>query len=357
MLTAMNHSAAPAGPLVVLAAALIALLLLAVVALVVLRSRAAPPALPPAAPEGARPDARVYRDDLAVFFAHPPGFPGALAPAPPGAPVPLFLPAGATPSVSEGPAGATVARADGPSAAGGVPAVRFLLAMVALALVLIAGAAAAGLLSSGGGNAARATTAPSAAASSRSAEPAVPALAAVPESPAPGESGAGGLAFISLPLGRGDTSARLAFGGLVLERQAVGVTVTYPGIGLSTHGDQSLVHLRLPTFNCLAADAPADPAEAGCVPSVTEFADLPTPALRMSRDGNRLTFSGRVPTYTRPDGTAPVYTGRVYDLTLTVTPGRRLAGNRAVADGALTLGSSTSRRSGDPAVDVLQQGR
>jgi hypothetical protein len=351
MLTAMNSSAAPAGPLVVLAAAVFGLLLLAAVALVLLRGGRAPSSLPEAAPDAGQSDPRVQRDDLAVFFAHPPGFPGALAQAPPGAPVPLFLPVGEASPAHGVRTGATSATAPGGAAPAdsGVPVARFLLAMTALALVLVAGAAAAGLLSAPGATAAGAATTQSA--------PAVPGLPAVPESPAAGEIGAGGLAYLSLPLGRGDTSARLSFGGLVLERQAVGVTVSYPGVGLSTHGNQALVHLRLPTYNCLAADAPAEPAEAGCVPSVTEYADLPTPALRLSRNGRHLVLDGRMPTYTRPNGTAPVYTGRVYDLTLTVTPGRRLAGGRAVAEGVLTLGSSTSRTSGDPAVDVLQRGR
>jgi hypothetical protein len=143
----------------------------------------------------------------------------------------------------------------------------------------------------------------------------------------------------------------------VLERQAVGVTVTYPGVSLTTSGEWALVHLRLPTANCLAAEAPADPAEAGCVPSVTQYADLPTPTLQMFRDGSGLVLSGRIPTYTRPNGSAAAYTGQVYDLTLTVTPGRRLAGGRAVADGVLTLGSGTSRTDGDPSVDVLQRRR
>jgi hypothetical protein len=65
---------------------------------------------------------------------------------------------------------------------------------------------------------------------------------------------------------------------------------------VTTHGALGLAHLRLPTFNCLTADVPSDPVAAGCVPSVTQYADLPTPALQVSDDGTRLSLSGRFPT-------------------------------------------------------------
>jgi hypothetical protein len=148
----------------------------------------------------------------------------------------------------------------------------------------------------------------------------------------------------------------MTFGGVVLERQAVGVTVTYPSVSVTTHGLRALAHVRLPTFNCLAADAPADPVAAGCVPSVTQYADLPTPALRVTDDGTRLALAGDFATYVRPDGSAPVYTGRVYHLTITATSGPRIDGGRFLAEGALTLGTQTARTDGDPVLDVLRHG-
>ena len=131
--------------------------------------------------------------------------------------------------------------------------------------------------------------------------------------------------------------ARLAFGGLVVERQAVGTTVAYPMVSVTAAGDggTALAHVRLPSWNCLAAEAPEDPEAAGCVRSRTEYADLPSPALTVTRDGEDLRLTGRFPTYTRPIGTAPAYTGRVYALTVTVSP----AG--PVRD---TAKSSTARR-------------
>jgi hypothetical protein len=187
--------------------------------------------------------------------------------------------------------------------------------------------------------------------------PPVAALPSVPASPSAGQGGAGRLAFVSVPLDPGDVAARMTFGGVVLERQAVGVTVTYPSVSLTASGSAGLAHVRLPTFNCLAADVPADPGAAGCVPSVTQYADLPTPALRITRDGTRLQLAGEFPTYVRPNGSAPVYTGRVYHLTITAAAGSRVGEGCFVAEGALSLGTQTARTDGDPNVDVLRRGR
>ena len=57
------------------------------------------------------------------------------------------------------------------------------------------------------------------------------------------------------------------------------------------------------------------------------------------------------------NGSGPVPTGRVYDVTLTVSPGRRLGPDRYAAQGVLRLGSGTARTDGDPAHDVLIRGR
>ena len=64
-----------------------------------------------------------------------------------------------------------------------------------------------------------------------------------------------------------------------------------------------------------------------------------------------------MPTYTRPNGSGPTDTGHVYDVTLTVTPGRGLGAGRYVAQGALTLGSATAHTDGDPTRNVLTRGR
>jgi hypothetical protein len=149
----------------------------------------------------------------------------------------------------------------------------------------------------------------------------------------------------------------LSFDGVVLEQQAVGVTMTRPTADLSTDGRRAVLHLRLPTWNCLAPDVPDDPAAAGCVPSVTEFGDLTTLAASPSPDGTSMQLRGRVPTYTRPNGSGPTSTGRVYAVTLTLTPGRRLAPGRYVAEGTLTLGSGRAHTDGDPTRNVLTRDR
>jgi hypothetical protein len=123
-------------------------------------------------------------------------------------------------------------------------------------------------------------------------------------------------------------TARLSFGGVVLEQRAVGVTVTYPDVTVRVGpGPRSAVaHVRLPTFNCLADAPPADPAAAGCVRSLEEFADLATPQLAVVRENNgSLRLSGRFATYTRPNGSPPEYTGRVYALEFRVGSGRTTA--------------------------------
>jgi hypothetical protein len=296
MLDGMDSSAATA-PLVVLGGAGLGLLLVALAAVLLLRPGRRRPA-PSSAVE----------DDLPAFHAHPPGSPGAPArTGTVGGHVPLTTTRGALAPMEGRP---------GPDGGGGVA--RFALGLAALALALIAAAAAVALPSARAGS----TTAPAEAS----------------------KSGA-------------ITGARLSFGSVVLEQQAVGVTMTRPVAGLSTSGRRALLHLRLPTWNCLAPEAPDDPAGAGCVPSVTEFGDLAFPAPPPSSDGRSLLVRGRVPTYTRPNGSGPVYTGRVYDVTLTVSPGRRLGPGRYVAEGVLTLGSGTARTDGDPALDVLTRAR
>lgn len=331
-------SASATAPLVVLGVAGLGLLVVAVAAVLLLRPgrRSAPE------PAGGA----LVEDDLPGFHAHPPGSPGAaVRPVDAGGPVPLARAGGLAAPPAPGPS--TVPSDEG------VRVIRFLLAFVALALALIAAAAAVALPSAWADHAGSA--APHSRAPAGSAV-VVPDLPAVPDSPAPGRPGAGRLAYVSLPVGSGDTRARLSFGEVVLEQQAVGATVTSPAASLTMRGDEALLHLRLPTWNCLAPEEPADPVATGCVPSVTEFGDLPSPALSMFSDGKSLLLQGRVPTYTRPNGGDPEYTGRVYQVTLTVRPGRRLGPSRYVADGVLTLGSGTAHSDGNPLLNVLTRG-
>ncbi|SDO32343.1 hypothetical protein [Geodermatophilus sp. DSM 45219] len=329
----MDPSAPAAVPWVVLAVALLGLAGLAAVALTG-RWRAAPP---PAAPEPRRPRPapRWPDDDLPGFLAAPPGTPAG-PPAPPPAPALDAEPAAAGP--------------DGTGRAVAGAAATALLLVAALA-----GVAAAGR--DGGDPPAQAT--PGARSSWPTPEPATPApsptsLPPVPSDPLPGEGGAGVLADRSVPLDRDGVLARLAFGGIVVERQAVGTTVAYPSVSVTADGGTALAHLRLPTWNCLTAEAPADPAAAGCVRSRTEYADLPSPALTVTREGRDLRLTGRFPTYTRPIGTAPAYTGRVYDLTVTASPAGPVRDGTAPAEGTLFLGTDRAVSLDEPGLGVVR---
>lgn len=133
--------------------------------------------------------------------------------------------------------------------------------------------------------------------------------------------------------------ARLRFGGIVLEERAVGVTVTFPEVVLDTGTDGPVASLELPTWNCLSAEAPEDPVEAGCAPGRTEYAELRSPDLDVTRDGDELRIAGAFPTSTRPTGSGPEATGRTYDLVVTVRPdGDAAADRRVPASGELELG-------------------
>ena len=114
--------------------------------------------------------------------------------------------------------------------------------------------------------------------------------------------------------------AQLRFGGIVLEERAVGVTVSYPELILGADADGPVASLELPTWNCLATEAPEDPAEAGCVPGRTEYAELDSPELSVTADGDGLRIEGDFATTTRPTGSDPEPTGRSYDLVVTVEP-------------------------------------
>ncbi|WP_369253442.1 hypothetical protein [Geodermatophilus amargosae] len=327
------ESPAPLAAWVVLGAALLALA--AVVAGLLLTRRRDGPAPPPAPPAPARsPGPRWAVDDLPGFLEAPPGTPG---PPPRGAAPPPLPPVPAGPDAA-------------PRTVAGLAA-----AVLTLVVVL------AGLALGGGAPTERAAGAPPAAtAPPTTAPPAAPTTARpdlppVPTDPLPGERGAGLLAARSVPLGRDGATARLALGGLVLEQRAVGVTVGYPSVSVSVGTDgTALAHLRLPAWNCLGTTAPADPRAAGCTSTGTEYADLPSPALGVTRDGGALRLTGRFPTYVRPSATPPAYTGRVYDLTVTVAPDGPAVDGEAPAGGALFLGTERAEALPDPLLSRIR---
>ncbi|HEX2075620.1 MAG TPA: hypothetical protein VHF92_17720, partial [Geodermatophilus sp.] len=187
-----------------------------------------------------------------------------------------------------------------------------------------------------------------------------PDLPPVPEAPASGAPGAGTLATRSVPLGENGVAARLTFRGLVLEQRAVGVTATYPAMSVTVTGEAgeagyaALAHVRLPLWNCLADAAPEDPEAAGCVRAGTEYADLPSPALTVTRQDGTLRITGRFPTYVRPNGSAPVYTGRVYELTVSAAPEERVRNGSAPAEAVLFLGTDRAETVDRRGLNVLR---
>ena len=154
----------------------------------------------------------------------------------------------------------------------------------------------------------------------------------------------------------GDVGARLTAAGLVLARVPVGVTAGFPRVSVSTSGDRALLHLELPTANCLLSEAPARPEDGGCQATTTEFADLRTPSLRVDRAGGRLTFSGRTPTYLRPDGAPPVWTGHSYDLTVTVDLPAPSGDAPLPTAGTVTIADQTAPTLPDPALTTVTYG-
>jgi hypothetical protein len=184
---------------------------------------------------------------------------------------------------------------------------------------------------------------------------ATPAPVVVP-TPAPATpTGAAALAFESVPLGEDGVAASVTFQGVVLEQRAVGLTVTYPSVSVSTDGRRSLAHVRLPTFNCLTAEPPADPVAAGCARSLTEYADLASPQLQVSRDGDRVDLVGLFPTYTRPNGSAPGLTGRAYQLSATIAADGPADDGAAPATGVVRIGLDSAPTTTDRGVNLLQR--
>ena len=178
-----------------------------------------------------------------------------------------------------------------------------------------------------------------------------------PTAAAPGTAGA--LADETVPVGDDGIAARLVFDGAVLERHAVGVTATYPQVRLSSDGHRAVAHLELPTFHCLAAEAPGDPVAAGCGRAVAEYADLASPGLRVTRSGDRMRLSGEFATYVRPNGGPAEWTGRTYRIEVTV---RAVAGRGTAqegwqpAEGVLVLGGDRADTTGDAEVNAVRLG-
>jgi hypothetical protein len=335
MLEPMDVSAAAPGPALALGIAVTAGLLALAAAAGLLMSRPGASRRVPPPPPG-RPATPLVHDDLPAFHAHPPGSPGAPFPAP-------------APAAGPEPAGTATGRANPARALTG-------MALVALVLVAAAAGVAYAARRTADGGEPRATTAPRADAPSPAAASA-PARMSVPATPTAGQPGAGELAYLSVPLGRDGLLARLRFGGVVLEQRAVGLTVAYPSVSVTTgSGGAALAHVRLDTFNCLTAEPPPDPSAAGCARSVPEYADLPAPALTVVQEGGTVRLTGRFPTYTRPNGTGPLYTGRVYDLTVAVRADLPAHGRTGPAGGTFYLGTGRAEAVDEPGADVVQRG-
>jgi hypothetical protein len=347
MLALMDLAAASAGPWLVLGV-VVGLLLAGMLALAVTSVRRTPPSAQavPASPDTETPPEPVdgwTEDDLPGFLDQPPGTVPHQEAAPTQADTPLAAPeSSAAPVRRRVPAHAATAGPAAPDPG------RFLLVLSTVALLLVGAAAALAALTDPA--ASKAATAASADAS-----PAwdVPDLPAVPDQPAPGDPGAGLLAATSVPVGDRGALARLTFEGLVLERRAVGVTAAYPSVSVTAadlSGGPALAHVRLPVWNCLTDAAPDDPVAAGCRRLPTEYAELPTPALAISEDSDGLRISGRFPTYVRPSGSPPAWTGRVYPLTVHVQP------DGDDATGTLHLGTDRAASVDDPLLSDFRRG-
>ncbi|MCV2488599.1 hypothetical protein OF117_04415 [Geodermatophilus sp. YIM 151500] len=288
-------------------------------------------------------------DDLPAFLASPPGATPSVEPAADAAWVPLG------PLVPAPPAEEPRPRPERTAA-------RVLTATTAVAAVLGVGSAVAAVVPAGAGSPGSTSAAGSGADAGGPDDRT--ALPEVPADPAPGDPGAGDLAARSVPVGPDGVLVRMSFGGIVLEERAVGVTVAYPSLGLTATEvpGAALAHVRLPLFNCLGDTAPADPVAAGCRRAPTEYAELTAPALAVGRDGaGDLRVEGRFPTYRRPNGSPPQWTGRSYPFRITVTAsgaggGSGADGGPVPATGTLHLGTARAGSAGPPGADVLVPG-
>jgi hypothetical protein len=339
MLAPMDLAATSAGPWLVLGA-VVGALLAGLVALAVLglrqqtgTHRASEPSPQPSPADG------WSVDDLPGFLEHPPGTPRSRPAATDaevrlsGGPVLLDAPVR--------PARTMVAR----STRDDRTATRLLITLAAAAVLLVGAAAAVAAMT---GQPRGTTSAAPAGPTAPSWKP--PDVSGIPAQPSPDDPGAGRLAAASVPVGPDGALARAAFAGVVLERRAVGVTVTYPVVSVTVGevpGGPALAHVRLPVWNCLRDAAPPDPVAAGCRRLPVLHAELGTPELSVSSDGDGLRIEGRFPTYVRPTGSAPVWTGDVYPLAVTWSSD----------GGTLHLGDERGEAVDDPRITELRLGR
>ena len=323
----------------------------------------APAATAPTSPPAASAAPVREVDDLQAFFEAPPGTTDAVEPAdgPGEAPAPVTTPAPATASA---PASASASdhrpSQDAPAAADEAHRTtvrRIAVGATAALLVVVVGAAVAAALTRdetprGGDGAGRVDRDGSA---SPTDTPTTTAPSTPTSAPAPiTAAAAGDLAGVVVSPGRDGLEADLVFEGIVLEPRAVGSTVTLCGFALSTVCRSGFYLLELPTWNCLSATAPADPAAAGCTPGPTEYADLGTPTLRVDVAGGDFELTGDFPTYTRPNGSPPAYTGRTYAVTVTGGPAGEARGEEARATGELGLGGATTGTRTDTDVNLVR---
>ncbi|MCZ2822312.1 hypothetical protein O2V63_18385 [Modestobacter sp. VKM Ac-2977] len=274
-------------------------------------------------------------DDLPGFLADPPGSP---------APVP--------PRTSRTGATAAPVRTPGGAVSRTTASVATLTAAALLVLAAVAVGAPTGRAGDDTSAAPPVGTAPALTPTAPTPTAPDPAVTA-PITPT-AETGAGALAFRSVPLGSDGIAATATFGGVLLEERAVGLTVTYPSVSLTSDGRRSLAHVRLPTYNCLTTEPPADPVAAGCVRSITEYADLASPELQVTRDGDRIELAGLFPTYTRPNGSAPSHTGRAYQLAASIAPDGPRRDGTTPATGVVRIGLDSATTAPERGVSRLQ---
>ena len=338
MLVGMDIS--PTGPWIapwlLVAIVLVVVVLAAAGVLLALRRRTGPPT----AIADAGPAQSSGLDDLPGFLEFPPG--SAAEPAPP---APSAAPAAGWPSLAAAPSPPPEPSTHPPVAAGRRRALLVLGASALAALLVVAVLAV--LVRPGRPGTDR---------PDRHSDRATVDLPTVPVAPAPGDPGAGELAEAAVRPGRDGGAARLAFGGLVLEQRAVGITATYPVVEVTWNRHEGVAHLRLPTFNCLTTTAPDDPVAAGCTPTVPEHADLPTPDLAVRGEGGTVQLVGRFPTYVRPNGSPPEWTGRIYEFRVRATPVDGAPAEGWVrAEGEIRLGSGRAQTLDTPDVTVLRR--
>ena len=315
------------------------------------RRAAAPAPLPAVGPPPSGPAAVVGFpvDDLPGFLDRPPGSDDGTGALPAGAPAgQVSAPVERTGSTAATPSPEPPAVPDGarPADDGAAPGRGGTLGLTASAVLLVAAVVVAYAGGSSG-----TTPAADASVTGLSVPPAATAAAPMPTLD---DGAAGALAMTSVPLGGSGVAATGTFQGLVLEQRAVGLTVTYPGVSVSTDGRHALAHVRLPTFNCLTPEPPADPTVANCVSTPTEYADLADPDLQVTRDGDRVELVGLFATYTRPNGSAPVYTGRAYRLSAAFTPTGPSVEGAAPAAGVVRIGVGSAPSVAAPGVTLLQ---